>query len=139
MNDDPHHQRPTDARPLARWRRARGDAARFAGQLVYITDPDRSSAAGTQDPMNTNNEVRNEMEQAQIIEWQALQKEHDEAHYQYLHVHTGLSDRITDAAKGLQRSTPLNDELDAHEAATERWYLAKRRLHVFCRTHQDVC
>jgi hypothetical protein len=79
------------------------------------------------------------MDQSLIAEWQALKKAHDDAHHSYLYVHSMLADRLADAAKGIRRPTPIAALLDAHEGATERWYLAKRKLHAFCRTNASVC
>ena len=79
------------------------------------------------------------MDKQLAIEWQALKKEHDDAHHRYLHVHTALTDRLDSAVRGIKWPSPLATELDAHVAATERWDRAKRKLHAFCRAHEDVC
>jgi hypothetical protein len=79
------------------------------------------------------------MDKAQIAEWQAVKKEHDDAHHRYLYVHTALIDRIADAARGMKHPTTMDTMLEAHEQATERWHDAKLKLHAFCRKHRDVC
>lgn len=79
------------------------------------------------------------MDKQLATEWQALKKAHDDAHHRYLYVHGLLADRIAAAASGARWPTPLMVELEAHEAATERWDRAKRQLHAFCHAHEDVC
>lgn len=79
------------------------------------------------------------MDKQLIAEFLALKKQHDDAHHRYLHVHAILMDRMMAAVKGMPWPSPLMAELEAHEAATERWHLAKQKLHAFCREHQDAC
>ena len=79
------------------------------------------------------------MDKQLATEWVALKQQHDEAHYRYLHAHGVLMDRLTASAKGARWAGPLAGDLDAHEAATDRWDVAKRKLHAFCRAHADVC
>lgn len=79
------------------------------------------------------------MDKELITEWLALKKLHDDAHYRYLHVHSVLTDRMMAAIKGSRWPSPMAAEVEAHEAATERWQAAKQKLQAFCRTHEDVC
>jgi hypothetical protein len=79
------------------------------------------------------------MDKQLAAEWAALKQQHDDAHFRYLYVHGILMDRVASAIKGIRWPTPLVAELQAHEAATDRWDVAKRKLHAFCRAHEDVC
>jgi hypothetical protein len=96
------------------------------------------TAAGAR-PKPRNYLLGKTMDQNLVNEWQALKKEHDDAHHHYLYVHGTFTDRVADALKGLTSAMPLHAVLEAHEAVTERWYLTKRKLHAFCRAHEDVC
>ena len=99
----------------------------------------QAAAAARASPKLRNYLLEKTVDRELINEWQALKKEHDDAHHHYLYVHGTFTDRISDALKGLKPAMPLNAVLEAHEAVTERWYLTKRKLHAFCRAHEDVC
>ena len=64
-------------------------------------------------------------------EWQKLCDEHDAARDEYFKAFAAVNQKFVAIAKGTSRTNPTMKELDAFDAAWDKWEGVKRRMHEF--------
>jgi hypothetical protein len=68
---------------------------------------------------------------------EALSAAHVAAHREYLLIHEELLKRVHQVAEGRRRSRPIDNDLDAHRAASLKLKDADGALHKFLRQHAE--